>query len=218
VIPLGDETPRRITPLTNWTIIGLCVLIFLWQISSGDDFFISTLFDFGVVPAKIAAGEGYISLITSMFLHGGWTHLIGNMFFLYIFGDNVEDAYGHFGYLAFYLGTGIIASVVWTISEWGSNFPAVGASGAISGVMAAYFVLFPQARIRTLVRFGFIWQIMRISASTMIGLWFVYQLMLAILSIDAGVAYLAHIGGFVSGIIIAKIFKPRGLMEPARYR
>lgn len=208
MIPIGDENPPRITPYVNYLIIGLCSVIFLWQISEGDEFFIYTIIEFGLIPARILSGDGYVTFFTNMFLHGGWAHLIGNMFFLYIFGDNVEDSFGHLGYLIFYFASGVLASFVWMLTEWGSTYPAVGASGAISGVMAAYLLLFPDARIRTLVRFGFFWQIIKVSASMMIGLWFLYQLLLALLSFDAGVAYFAHIGGFIAGLVLTKIYKP----------
>ena len=208
MFPIGDENPRRLVPYVNYLIIGLCIVVFLWQITAGEDFFVYTVTDYGLIPARIAAGDGYVTFITNMFLHGGWTHLIGNMFFLYIFGDNVEDAFGHLGYLAFYLVTGVIASLVWMLTEFGADIPAIGASGAISAVLAAYFVLFPNARVRTLVTLGFIWQVVRVSAATMIGFWFVYQLLLAFLALDTGVAYFAHIGGFIAGLIIARAFKP----------
>lgn len=206
MIPVGDENPPRVTPYINYLIIGLCLIIFLWQISEGDKLFIYTITEFGLIPARILSGDGYITFFTNMFLHGGWTHLIGNMFFLYIFGDNVEDSFGHLGYLLFYFASGVLASLIWMLTELGSPYPAVGASGAISGVMAAYLLLFPDARIRTLVIFGFFWQVARVPASMMIGLWFLYQLLLAFLSFDAGVAYFAHIGGFIAGLLLTKIF------------
>lgn len=208
MLPLGDENPRRLTPYVNWLIIGLCVIVFLWQASSGDDHFIYTLLEYGFVPSRISSGDGYFTFLTNMFLHGSWLHLLGNMLFLHIFGDNIEDAYGHLGYLGFYIASGVAASTFWLATAWGDPYPAVGASGAISGVMAAYFVFFPRARIRTLVRFGFFWQVVRVSAYTLIGLWFVYQLLLALLPLSAGVAYWAHVGGFLFGLALAKAFKP----------
>lgn len=206
MIPVRDENPTRIKPYVNYLIICLCFIIFLWQISEGNGFFIYTITEFGLIPARILSGDGYVTLFTSMFLHGGWMHIIGNMFFLYIFGDNVEDSFGHLGYLVFYFTSGALASLIWMLTELGSPYPAVGASGAISGVMAAYLLLFPNARIRTLIGFGFFWHFIKVSASMMIGFWFLYQLFLAFLSFDAGVAYFAHIGGFVAGLILTKIF------------
>ena len=208
MLPLGDENPRRLTPYVNWLIIGSCFVVFLWQVSGDQRHFIYTLYAYGVVPARILAGEGYYALVTNMFLHGGWTHLLGNVLFLYIFGDNVEDACGHLHYLAFYITCGLAASALWTATAWGGTVPAVGASGAISGVMGAYFVMFPSARIRTLVSVGFVWRVMRVPAFMMIGLWFIYQFLLALVPINTGVAYWAHIGGFAAGIVISKLFNP----------
>ncbi|MGB9622386.1 MAG: rhomboid family intramembrane serine protease [Candidatus Bathyarchaeia archaeon] len=208
MIPVGDENPTKTTPYVNYLIIGLCLITFLWQISDGDGFFNYTITEFGLIPARILSGDGYVTLFTNMFLHGGWTHLIGNMFFLYIFGDNVEDFFGHLGYLLFYFTSGVLASLMWMLTEWGAPYPAIGASGAISSVMAAYLLLFPNARIRTLISFGFFWRIIKVSASMMIGFWFLYQLLLAFLSFDTGVAYFAHIGGFIAGLILTKIFAP----------
>jgi len=209
MFPLGDENPVRLTPYVNWMIIGSCILVFLWQVSGGYNGFIYSLYMFGLVPARVLAGDGLYTFLTNIFLHGGWMHLLGNMFFLYIFGDNVEDACGHLRYLIFYLACGVAASALWMLTAWGSRYPAVGASGAISGVMGAYFILFPRARIRTLVRIGFIWQVIRVPAYTMIGLWFLYQLLLASIPLNTGVAYWAHVGGFIAGIALAKLFRPR---------
>ena len=206
MLPLGDEEPTRTTPIVNWLLIAVCTITFLWQISGGYRFFIYTLYTYGLIPARLMRGEGYYTLLTNMFLHGGWMHLLGNMFFLYIFGDNVEDACGHVKYLIFYLICGVAASVFWLITSWGAQYPAVGASGAISGVMGAYFVLYPEARIRALVRFGFLWQIISLPAYLMLGLWFLYQLLLALIPINLGVAYWAHVGGFITGLALGRVF------------
>lgn len=208
MLPLGDENPVRLTPYVNWILIGGCVLIFLWQVSGGSSHFISTLYLYGLVPARLLSGDGYHTFVTSIFLHGGWTHLLGNMLFLHIFGDNIEDVCGHLRYIAFYIVSGAAASALWLFTAWGAQYPAVGASGAISGVMGAYFIMFPGARIRTLVSLGFFWQVVRVPAYTMIGLWFVYQFMLALIPINMGVAYWAHVGGFIAGIALAGVFKP----------
>ena len=206
MLPLGDEEPTRTTPIVNWLLIAVCTITFLWQISGGYRFFIYTLYTYGLIPARLMMGEGYYTLLTNMFLHGGWMHLLGNMFFLYIFGDNVEDACGHVKYLIFYLICGVAASLLWLITSWGAQYPAVGASGAISGVMGAYFVLYPEARIRALVRFGFFWQIVSLPAYLMLGLWFLYQLLLALIPINLGVAYWAHVGGFITGLALGRVF------------
>lgn len=217
MLPLGDDLPSRLTPYVNWLIIGSCVLVFIWQITGDSTHFEYILFTYGFVPAQLLSGVGYYTFITSIFLHGGWTHLIGNMLFLYIFGDNIEDVCGHLRYIAFYIISGIAASALWMLTAWGAEYPAVGASGAISGVMGAYFVLFPGARIRTLVRAGFFWRVVRVPAYIMIGLWFLYQLLLGLIPINVGVAYWAHIGGFVAGFAIAKFFKPAEMARSSPY-
>ncbi len=173
-----------------------------------------TLLTFGLVPTTITSGAGQYTFVTNMFLHGGWSHLLGNMLFLWIFGDNIEDCCGHLRYLVFYLTSGVAASAFWMLTAWGSQYPAVGASGAISGVLGAYFVLYPRARIRTVVGMGFFWRVVRVPAYIMIGLWFVYQFMLALVPLNTGVAYWAHVGGFVVGIILAKIIRPK-LRKPS---
>lgn len=209
MLPLGDENPTKIKPIVNWSIIAASILAFLWQTSGGESHFVLTLINYGLVPARITSGSGLHTFITSIFLHGGWSHLLGNMLFLTIFGDNIEDCCGHLRYLAFYLATGIAASTFWMLTTWGANFPAVGASGAISGVLGAYFILYPNAKIRTLIGVGFFWRMIRVPAYMMIGLWFLYQLMLASLPLNTGVAYTAHIGGFLAGMALSRIIKPK---------
>jgi len=141
-------------------------------------------------------------------------NILGDMLFLYIFGDNIEDACGHLRYLALYLVCGVFASTLWMLTAWRSPYPAVGASGAISGVLGAYFVVFPGARIRTLVTFGFFWRVTRVPAYLMIGLWFLYQFLLALTPMNTGVAYWAHVGGFVMGTALAKVFRLRERRRP----
>ena len=209
MIPLGDENPSRIVPFINWGLIIACVATFIWQTSSGVTFFESTLFEFGIVPQKVLDGEGLYSIVTNIFMHGGWSHLLGNMLFLFVFGDNIEDRLGHIRYIIFYLVCGVTASIIWMVTALNSPFPAVGASGAISGVLGAYFVLYPRARIKTLMSFGYFIRVTRVPAWVMIGMWFVYQLLLAFIPMNTGVAYWAHVGGFVVGWIIARLFKPR---------
>jgi len=209
MLPLGDENPTKIKPIVNWTIIIASILAFLWQTSRGEPYFILSLYNYGLVPARITSGSGLHTFITSIFLHGGWSHLLGNMLFLAIFGDNIEDCCGHLRYLAFYLATGIAASAFWMLTTWGANFPAVGASGAISGVLGAYFILYPNAKIRTLIGVGLFMRIIRIPAYMMIGMWFFYQLLLASFPLNTGVAYTAHIGGFLAGMALSRIIRPK---------
>ena len=189
MLPLGDENPTRLKPIVNWSIIAASILAFLWQTSRGESNFVLSLFNYGLVPTRITSGSGLHTFLTSMFLHGGWSHLLGNMLFLAIFGDNIEDCCGHLRYLTFYLTSGVVASAFWMLTAWGANFPAVGASGAISGVLGAYFVLYPNAKIRTLIGVGLFMRIIRIPAYMMIGLWFFYQLLLASFPLNTGVAY-----------------------------
>lgn len=216
MLPLGDENPVRLTPFVNWSIILASIAVFLWQTSAGDSFFASTLFTFGIIPQEVLAGKGLHTLVTNIFLHGGWSHLGGNMLFLWIFGDNIEDCCGHLRYLAFYLATGVTAAILWIFTVPNSPYPAVGASGAISGVLGAYFVLYPRAKIRTLIGAGLFLRVVRISASASIGLWFVYQLLLAAIPANTGVAYWAHVGGFLAGLALARVIRPR-LRMPKSY-
>lgn len=209
LIPIGDENPSRITPIVNWSIIISCIVIFLWQYSSDLSFFQWTIDTYGIIPVKILSGENLYSFLTNIFLHGGWSHLMGNMLFLFIFGDNIEDRIGHIRYLIFYLVCGVVASGIWMFTELDSVFPAVGASGAISGVLGAYFILYPSARIRTLMTLGIFIRVVRVPAWVMIGLWFLYQLILGFLPFNTGVAYWAHIGGFIIGLVLSPFIKIR---------
>jgi membrane associated rhomboid family serine protease len=209
LIPIGDENPSRMMPVVNWGIIISCVVVFLWQATQGQVFFEWTINSYGIIPAKAINGEDIYRFVTNIFLHGGWSHLFGNMLFLFIFGDNIEDRLGHLRYILFYLICGIGASFIWIITNLDGLIPAVGASGAISGILGAYFVLYPYARIRALMGFGYFIRVVRVRAWVMIGLWFIYQLMLGFLPYNTGVAYWAHIGGFVMGWILSRFFKVR---------
>ncbi|MBV8206104.1 MAG: rhomboid family intramembrane serine protease [Acidobacteria bacterium] len=252
MIPLKDDAPRSTTPWINYFLIAANVAIFIFQLSIPSSRFdlrphprlclevvqgapASPLDNFectfGFVPGfAVAALQGQFSLsrafvpiLTSMFLHAGWLHILGNMWFLYIFGDNVEDHLGHFPYLVMYLLGGMGASLVQTFfivfSGAGSFIPTVGASGAIAGVMGAYFVLYPRARVLTLVPFLFVWLVW-LPAWVMLGYWFVIEFLSGAATAIAptqsvgGIAFWAHVGGFVLGIILIKIFPAR----PRRYR
>ena len=169
---------------------------------------------YGLIPAKVTGGEGYLTFLTSMFLHGGLLHLGGNMLYLYIFGDNIEDMCGHVSYLTFYVLCGIFASILQILSALNSNTPAVGASGAISGVLGAYVLLFPKAKILTAIYFGFLIRILYLPAYVLIGLWFLYQFILALIGLETGVAYWAHIGGFAAGLVLAKTCARRKHYHP----
>lgn len=220
MIPIRDTIPSRSQPVVNIGLIIANTVVFLYQTSLGPrvEEFIN---DFGLIPVRfwhlIEKGVDPIAfgpLFSSMFLHGGWFHIIGNMWYLWIFGDNVEDRMGHFRYLVFYILCGLSAGFVHLITNAKSGIPTVGASGAIAGIMGAYFMLFPLARIWTLVPVFIFMQFVEIPALVYLGLWFVYQFLLGSLSLGlgpsiGGIAWWAHIGGFVSGAILVFVFKKR---------
>lgn len=216
MIPLRDANPSRGTPLVNYVLIALCAGAFVYELALGrglEQF----LFGFGLVPAKITSpeiashfsvAERFTPLLTSMFLHGGWLHLIGNMWTLYIFGDNVEGELGHVRYGIFYVLTGLIAGVIHVVTNVDSRIPTIGASGAVAGVMGAYFLLYPRARILTLVPVFVFVTLMEVPAYVFLGFWFILQFFSGTFSLLAGsrnvggIAWWAHVGGFVGGLIM----------------
>jgi membrane associated rhomboid family serine protease len=216
MIPIRDTTPSKTVPVVNNTIIGINVLFFLVQLAQGpaQDHFV---YLYGLVPAKFTVpqvanyfsfGQQVLSLFTFMFLHGGFMHLIGNMWFLYIFGDNVEDRIGSARYAVFYLLCGLTSGMTHLLFNAHSNIPTIGASGAIAGVMGAYFILYPGSRILTLIPILFIPWFVEIPAFFFLGIWFLLQFLNATGSPGhaGGIAWWAHIGGFVFGILFLKIF------------
>ena len=219
MLPIRDTTPSRNYPVVNNTIIGINVVFFLVQLAQGSQFNNFT-YVYGLVPARysiphvssyFSTVQQLMSFVTFMFLHGGFWHLIGNMWSLYIFGDNVEDRLGHFRYLVFYLLCGLASGVSHLVINWHSKVPTIGASGAIAGVLGAYLVLFPNSRIRTLVFFFFI-MFVRIRALFLLGFWFLLQFFGGIGSLgpsaqEGGVAYWAHVGGFILGITVAICYR-----------
>jgi len=214
VFPLYDENPTRITPYFTYGLIGMNVLVFFHEISLSDLQLEQFFQLYAVIPQELTinlSGE-WTTLFTSQFLHGGWWHLISNMIYLWVFGNNIEDRLGHFKYLLFYLICGAIAALCqWFIGMY-STIPSLGASGAISGVLGAYLIWFPQARITTLVFLGFFVTTINIPALVIIGIFFVQNLISGFASLQAaakmsvetgGVAYWAHLGGFIVGSIFA---------------
>ena len=168
-------------------------------------------------PAAAAAVPAWLTVVTCIFLHGGWMHFLGNMWFLWIFGDNVEDRLGHWGYVGFYLGTGVLATLAHLVMNLGSNLPVIGASGAIAGVMGAYFVLYPRAKVLTLVPVLFLIRILVLPAPLFLGVWFLLQFLqgsMAAASSGAGVAWWAHIGGFVAGFVVGRVLYARDRARP----
>lgn len=215
MIPLKDVNPREKTPFVTYFLIIVNILTFLFEISLGRGIEVF-LKEFGVIPLKFVYNflnypfdfYNYLPLFTSLFLHGGFLHLLGNMLSLWIFGDNVEDKMGHFFYFLFYFISGIGASLAHIITNFSSPIPTIGASGAISGVMGAYFYFFPRARVLTLIPIFFFIQLVEIPAFIFLGLWFLIQLFSGALSFgggSGGVAWWAHIGGFIFGYLIARI-------------
>lgn len=214
MIPLGDENPTRIMPIVTWALIVTNVVVFLWQMFLSPRAYDQLIRAAGFVPLAVINQRTYYMFLTSMFLHGGILHLAGNMLYLYVFGDNVEDLCGHIPYLAFYLACGFAGSLFQLVSDWGSTIPSIGASGAISGLLGAYVYLFPNARIRTAVTLGIFIRMVRVPAYFLIGFWFLYQITLGLLSADASVAYWAHIGGFLGGLVLARVFVRRREAHP----
>ena len=207
MFPIRDHNPSGRTPIVTYTLMLANIAIFLSYVTIlGDD---RALYDFyntyALIPARLAAGYGYEGLLTSQFLHAGWMHLAGNMLFLWIFGDNVEEEMGHLPFLLFYLTCGVAAGLTQVAFEPSSRVPMVGASGAIAGVMGAYLLLFPRAKVDILIIFIIFFRIFPIPAWIMLALWFGFQF-LGGLAAEAGVggtAYWAHAGGFVAGIVLA---------------
>jgi len=219
MIPIGDEVIPRIFPIVNWSIIMTCIVVFLWQISQGPQYFEWIIYNYGLIPIVLIKEQNFTPLITHIFLHGGWSHLIGNMLFLFIFGDNIEDRLGHLRYLFFYLICGVGASIFWMLTDPLSTIPSIGASGAISGVLGAYFVFYPFARIRALMGFGHFIRVIRVPAWVMISTWFLYQLLLGLLPFNTGIAYWAHIGGFIVGWVVSRFFRQReAYLSPIVYK
>ena len=230
MIPLRDSVPAQRWPVVTWMLVGVNVWMFLYEVLLGPELetFIRT---WGFVPARYfwlaeaAPGDWagrFTPILTSMFLHGGWMHLIGNMLYLWIFGDNVEDSMGHVRFLIFYLLSGIAAVFAQALPDPGSQIPMIGASGAISGVLGGYLLLYPHARVLVLIPLGIIMHTVRLPAGWVLALWFGLQLLSNLMSdrVGGGVAFRAHIGGFIAGMILVPLFKHRNvrLWNPPRYR
>ncbi|WP_415402339.1 rhomboid family intramembrane serine protease [Tateyamaria sp. SN3-11] len=205
MFPIRDHNPSGRTPYVTYLLIAANIAIFLSYVGlfQDDRALNAFFFDFAAIPARIVTGDGLSTLFTSMFLHGGWMHLAGNMLFLYIFGDNVEDEMGHIPYLLFYLATGLAAGLIHVISAPYSPVPTVGASGAIAGVMGAYLLLYPKARVDILLILIIIFRVFPIPAWIMLAVWFGMQFIGGIGSDPqaGGVAYWAHAGGFAAGLL-----------------
>jgi membrane associated rhomboid family serine protease len=221
MIPLKDDSPSALKPWVTITLIVSCSCVFLWQRSLDTASSRHALAALGAIPAVLLTDARlpadlqwiprYATPFTSMFLHGGWMHLLGNMLFLWIYGDNVEDAMGHPRYVVFYILCGLAAVFAQALSNPNSPYPIIGASGAISGVLGAYLLLFPRSRVLTLVLLPFFFTTLRIPAMLLLLLWFAVQLISDLQVSDGGasVAFRAHIGGFLCGILLAPLMKRR---------
>jgi membrane associated rhomboid family serine protease len=222
VIPLRDANPTRRTPLLTLAMVAACGIVFAWELglmaSGGETALDAFITRWGVVPADLTAawGRGDVvsretaTLLTSQFLHGGWLHLLGNLLYLWIFGNNVEDRFGRVGFLVFYLLGGALAGLSQVAIDPTSTVPTIGASGAIAATLGAYVVLFPRARVTSLVFLGFFYQLIDVPALIVLGFWFVLQLIDGLTSLGVaqgggGVAFFAHIGGFVAGAVVARV-------------
>jgi len=219
VIPLRDENPSATTPVVTRTLIALNCVAFVYEVLVGPDLR-GLIMSLGLVPERLtlalhgseSLGPPVLTMITSMFLHGGWLHLLGNMWFLGIFGDNVEDRLGRVRYVVFYFACGIAAAVLHYLSSPHSRLPTVGASGAIAGVLGAYIVTYPHARVVTVVPLFPFFRIMTLPAGLVLGVWFVLQFFSGALSllgsVEGGTAWWAHIGGFLFGMLLLVVMRP----------
>jgi membrane associated rhomboid family serine protease len=221
MFPISDDNPRHLTPYVSWSIIGINIAVFLWQVSLGQQGGERIVYALGFIPARFFTGAELppeldlvspsASILTSMFMHGGWLHLGSNMLYLWIFGDNIEDSMGHGRFLIFYLLCGAAAALGQGFIDPNSEIPMIGASGAISGVLGGYILLHPRATVRVLVFLGFFVTIAHIPALIVLGIWFLLQLVSGFATpTDAGgVAFWAHVGGFVAGFALISFFKRR---------
>jgi membrane associated rhomboid family serine protease len=222
MIPLSDDNPSELHPVVTVNVIGICTLVFLWELQHGPKAGAALLYSYGLIPSvlfgshslppKIAVVPPVLTIFTSMFFHAGWLHLIGNMLYLWIFGDNVEDAMGHVRFALFYLLCGLVAALAQALPDPHSTLPMVGASGAISGVLGAYLLLYPRARVLVVIPLGFLFPTARLPAAAVLLLWFALQFVSNLIAAgsDGGVAFRAHIGGFVAGMMLVMLFRRPG--------
>lgn len=231
MFPLHDDNPTTLPPIVTVGLIVICCLVFLWENSLGAEGMQAAIYSFGVIPAslfedkvlpvELAVVAPTTTILTSMFLHGGWMHLLGNMLYLWIFGNNVEDAMGHTRFIIFYLLCGLAAALAQALPNTSSEIPMVGASGAIAGVLGAYILLYPKARVLVVIPLGIIMQTMRLPAMLVLGFWFLLQIFNTVMSSSetgGGVAWGAHLGGFVAGMVLIPLYKSKHikLFNPAR--
>ena len=215
MIPLKDDNPTSGRPIVTYFLIGICVLVFLIQLGSQSYKTGQLFYSYGLIPSVLMGHNqlpidlymvpAYVTIFSSMFMHGGFMHLIGNMLYMWIFADNIEDNLGPAKFIIFYLLSGVGAAMAQVFMDVHSQIPMVGASGAIGGVLGAYLINHPNARVLVLIPFGFFSQLIKIRALYVLGFWFILQF----ISSGGGVAYAAHIGGFVSGMILILFFNKK---------
>jgi membrane associated rhomboid family serine protease len=216
MIPLRDDNPIRSTPVVTIALIALCTIVFLWEITLPEDEAQAAVYLLGFIPAVLFGRAQLqehwvspgVSIFTAMFMHGGWLHLLGNMLYLWIFGDNVEDRVGHVRFALFYLICGAVAALAQALPDVGSRVPMIGASGAVSGVLGAYIVLYPRANVLVGVPFFLVFQTFRVPAWVVLGMWFIGQLASSLVAArgQGGVAFGAHVGGFLAGVVLIRLF------------
>jgi len=221
MIPIGDVNPRRRFPVMTLLIVLLNALVFFYQLSLPEPRLMAFIWQAGLVPAELTAGfplSAVTNLLTSMFLHGGWLHIISNMLYLWIFGDNVEDLLGPIPYLLFYLSAGVIAGLAQVSAYPHSRVPTIGASGAVAGVLGAYVLVYPRHRIKTLLLLGYWIRFIQLPAVLVLGFWFVLQVFSGVAAIASsatgGVAWFAHIGGFVAGLVVGLFLRGKARDHP----
>jgi membrane associated rhomboid family serine protease len=204
MFPIRDHNPSGRRPYVTMALVAVNIAVFLaYWLSLRDEVALGWFFyNWGLVPDRVMSGDGLPTLVTSMFLHGGWMHLAGNMLFLWIFGDNLEDAMGHLGFGVFYLASGLCAAALQIGMDPASGVPMVGASGAIAGVMGGYLLLFPKAKVDVLIIFVIFFRVFAIPAWIVLGFWFGVQFLNGANAAADGVAYMAHVGGFVGGVVL----------------
>ena len=218
MIPYKDDNPINIIPISTILIISLNMLVFIMQLLSGEDSR-SIVYSYGAIPQNIIGFQSnqpipaYLTILTSMFMHGGVFHIAWNMLYFWIFGNNIEERLGHIRFILFYLFCGVVAALSHILLSPDSNVPMIGASGAVSGMLGAYILLFPMAQVRTIVLLGFYITVVRIPALIVIGFWAIIQVVSGLLSqgnaAQGGIAFFAHVGGFVAGLFTIKLWQPR---------
>lgn len=227
MLPMQDMNPTKRLPIATYILIGINVLVFLWEMTLSQDALNKAFFELSVVPANASAHpfalETIMSILRSMFLHGGYSHIIGNMLYLWLFGDNVEDRLGVILYLVLYFVSGFVAAIAQIMIDPNSQVPLIGASGAIAGVLGSYIVMFPGVKVRGLVALGRVQAMQEWPAFIVLGMWFVLQLFNGVTSLgaptaDGGVAFFAHIGGFIAGVVMTFVFVQLVPQPPADQR